>query len=519
MLVDAQSLADRTTLEADVCVVGAGPAGLTIARELDAAGLRVCLVESGGLTHEPEPQQLSELASPEGEIVPPAMHRRRQFGGNANLWRVGRRPWRSLVRYLPLDPLDFAARSWVPDSGWPFTRSALDPYYARAHRVAGLGAYHYDPSSLVAPDATPLPLDPASVRASVEWFGTADPFLSDARGALEHSASTTVLYHASVVAIEAGGRSDRIERVSVAAGNGRRHAVAAEAFVLAAGGIENARLLLDGSERHPHGIGNERGLVGRYFMDHLHLRGVLVPHDRRLFETAGLYDVRSDGQGRMAGCKLNLTDAVMQRDGLLNGALKLDANLGSQSRRWRAGTYTRFALKHRQLRPSAFGWSTLPKASARFRDFSVHLQIELAPARENRVTLADERDGLGRRRARVRWHWDDLSRTSAVRARRRFAEAFASAGVGALRFPDDDPPRPPHREGINHHIGTTRMHVDPRQGVVDASCRVHEVENLFVAGSSLFPTGGYANPTLTILALSIRLADHLRATLAPTVRA
>lgn len=510
MLLDARSLADRSTIETDVCVVGAGPAGITIARELAGSGVRVCLVESGGVRHERDVQELSRLAPCDGEIEPPPQNRRRQFGGNANLWRAGHRPWRSLVRYLPLDEIDFAPRPWVPHGGWPFARSALDPYYARAHRMAGVGEYCYDARVVSDGSAAPLPLDPGEIRTSVEWFGTSRPFLDEARVALERSANVTVLCHATVVGLEAHAAGARVERVRLADGDGRALSVAASMFVLAAGGIENARLLLDSGERRPAAIGNERGLLGRYFMDHLHLRGVLVPSDPRLFETAGLYDVRADASGRIAGCKLNLTDAVMENDRLLNGALKIDANIASQTRVAAAGTYARLALRHRQLRPSYFGWSTLPRNASRFRDFSVHLQVELAPDPENRVTLADERDALGRRRARVSWRWDDLSRSSAVRARRRFADAFARAGVGTLRFPDDDPPRAPHREGVNHHIGTTRMHDDPRQGVVDANCRVHETENLFVAGSSVFPTGGYANPTLTILALSIRLADHLR---------
>jgi choline dehydrogenase-like flavoprotein len=516
MLVDANALADGSALEAEVCVVGSGPAGITLARELIGAGVSVCLVESGGIRYEQEAQELSQLADGEGEIAPAPQNRRRQFGGNANLWRAGRRPWRSLVRYLPLDELDFEPRPWVPDGGWPFGRQALDPFYVRAHRAAALGPYRYDVSAIAAADAPELPLDRSRVRTSVEWFGTSRPYIRDGLDELRRATESRVLYHATAIGLEV--RGGRVAGVRVRSPNGKTHTVGASQVVLSAGGIENARLLLDGTDRVPVGVGNACGLVGRFFMDHLYVRGVFVPRDRSLFERMALYDVRADGNGRVAGCKLNLTDDVMAGDGLLNAALKLDART-LRSRLAALDTYARFALKHRQLRPSYFGWSTLPRPTSRFGDFTVLLQIELAPVRENRIELAPERDALGRRRARVVWRWDDLSRRSVIMTRRHFVDAFASAGLGELRFPDEDPPAMPHREGINHHIGTTRMHDDPECGVVDSNGRVHGMDNLFVTGSSVFPTGGYANPTLTIVALAIRLADHLRSIVRPAAAA
>lgn len=511
MLLDARALADGSCLECDVCIVGAGPAGLTLAHEMDGAGLRVCVVESGGPRFEPDAQELSRMASVDTDLAPAAHNRRRQLGGNAHLWRLGRRPARSAIRLLPLDEIDFARRPWIPASGWPFGRRELDPYYARAHRLLGIGAYEYSVAQVERPGARPLPLDSAVVRTSVERFGTSKPFLGDCIAAVRRSADVTILAHATAGALEEGANAGRVERLHVACLNGRKHSVAGQFFVLAAGGLENPRLLLLSRGRRAAGIGNDYDLVGRYFMDHLLVKGTFVPADPRLLEQAALYDVRAQEDGRVVGCKLNLTAATLERESLLNGALKLEAQ--APPRPWHrfADTNVRLMLRHRQLRPSLDGWSALSGNARRFRDFAVYLQVELAPDPENRVLLAKDQDLFGRPLPAVRWKWDGLSRRSALRTGQLLAAAFARAGLGTLLLPQEDPPPLAHREGFNHHMGTTRMHADPAQGVVDGDCRVHGVSNLFVAGSSVFPTGGYANPTLTIVALAIRLADRLRA--------
>jgi choline dehydrogenase-like flavoprotein len=516
MLVDANSLPERSVVEADVCIVGAGPAGLTLARELSGERFRVCVVESGGTGFEPETQELARLASADSDLSPAYQNRRRQLGGNAHLWRLGRRPARSLIRYLPLDEIDFVHRPWVPHSGWPFGRAELDPYYARAHRLLGIGPFDYSLAEGARAGAPALPLDPERARTSVEWFGTSEPFLGGCLGELRRSANVTLLSHASAGALEERPSGERIERLSIDCLDGKRLSLAASVFVLAAGGIENPRLLLLSDSRRTQGIGNAHGLVGRHFMDHLLVKGVLVPTDRRLFDSCALYDVRTVADGRVMGCKLNLTAAVVERERLLNGALKLEAQAAPRPLLNFADTYVRLMLRNRQLRPPLNGWSALGGKARRFGEFSVYLQIELAPDPANRVMLAAERDRFGRPRAAVRWKWDALTRRSVLRTGQLLDETFAQAGLGRLVLPQADPPPLPHREGFNHHMGTTRMHVDPRQGVVDRDCRVHGVTNLFVAGSSVFPTGGYANPTLTIVALAIRLADHLRGVMGST---
>jgi choline dehydrogenase-like flavoprotein len=138
-------------------------------------------------------------------------------------------------------------------------------------------------------------------------------------------------------------------------------------------------------------------------------------------------------------------------------------------------------------------------------------QIEMAPDRDNRVTLSDQVDMLGQRRADLHWKWSEVDIRSARLSQQLYAEELARAGVGELELPSPEHPvEVLSPAGIYHQLGTTRMHRDPSGGVVNGDCRVHTVPNLFVAGGAVFPTGGYANPTLTIVALSLRLADHLK---------
>jgi choline dehydrogenase-like flavoprotein len=157
------------------------------------------------------------------------------------------------------------------------------------------------------------------------------------------------------------------------------------------------------------------------------------------------------------------------------------------------------------------GWSRLPANDRRFEVVDMVHQVEQAPDPNNRVTLGEQRDELGMPLARVSSQWSEVDLNSLRRNRRLLAEQLERAGIGRVIDPTADGPPSLHQlGGMHHHMGTTRMHVDPARGVVDSNLRVHGVDNLFVAGSSVFPTAGYANPTLTLLALSIRLADHLR---------
>jgi choline dehydrogenase-like flavoprotein len=543
VIVDARQLADGSQLASHVCIVGAGPAGTTIACELAGTPWRVCLVESGGLDVDAGAQTLAGPAH-DGDFFPPASAFHRQLGGVANVWNVRITEAGGGCRFVPLDPIDFEPRDWVPSSGWPLSRDDLEPYYPRALRVCGVDDGSYRLDDWVSASRPALPFDPARITTSIEHFGQADVFTRDAPAALERAANVDILIHATVTALEEDGVGPAVTRVRLVTASGREHTIAATLFVIAAGGVENPRLLLLSNASRSAGLGNHHDLVGRFFMDHHNVRaGFLVPTSRRLLETADLYDLRLV-RGKPIMGKLRIAERLMREARLLNAAVRLQPGqalhriraVGSLRRVRRDGLdgprdavpiardvvadSPRLAVAAlRALAPRArrgfYGWSELRAKRWRFDGFNVEIQVEHAPDPANRVVLGRERDPLGLPRAAIHWRWGSVDLDSLGRVQAILAEECARAGLGRLELsPSDVDPTVTAPGGIHHHMGTTRMHADERHGVVDADCRVHGVPNLFVAGSSVFPTGGYANPTLTIVALAIRLADHLKVLMA-----
>jgi choline dehydrogenase-like flavoprotein len=563
MLNDARSLAPDAVLEADICIIGGGPAGITIALELARRGVDTLVLEGGGRELDPAAQSLAE-GQTRGDCYPPLEEtRRRQLGGTPHLWNT-RLGDQFGFRAAPLDAIDFERRDWVPGSGWPFGLEELEPYYRRAQEVSGLGRYAYDGASWASADAPQLPLDPETCNTSVWQFSPLHHFTEKLVGEVERSPRITVWTHANVTELETDEASGSVTRVRASTPDGKPFGVRARTVVMATGGIENARLLLLSDRVQQAGLGNAHDLVGRYFMEHQVVTGgILTPSDRAIFDSAALYDERPVGGTWVLG-QVRFNEAVMRRERLFNlsfalyprhprhhrirddaihsfealakGALRLrpPADAGQHLRRvlgsW---DYVGASILRKASGQRLFshfvrgpdlvegdGWSALPDRRRRFGAFAVLLHTEQVPHPDNRVVLTGERDRLGCRRAELQWRWREADRDNVTRAQRLFAAEIERAGLGSYAPATDADGGPVLRAaGLHHHMGTTRMDPDPKKGVVDGNGRVHGVGNLFVAGCSVFPTGGYINATLTIIALSLRLADHLasRAGGAPVV--
>jgi choline dehydrogenase-like flavoprotein len=523
MLRDARELDDASTIECDLCIIGAGAAGITLARSFAGGALSVCLLESGGLDYEPEIQALYEgqnVGLPYYELD---ICRLRFFGGSTNHWAG---------RCRPLDELDFEPRPWVPLSGWPIAKADLEPFYREAQTLCQLGAYDYTPEPWLDPGQAALPFDPAKLVSRVWQFSPPTFFGERYRPDLAGAANLDVLLHASVVDITAGENGAEVQSVQFATLAGKRGTVRARRYVLACGGLENPRLLLAANPQMAAGLGNQHDMVGRCFMEHPHMNAARALVSDPL--VLAFYTKGHSVQGlEVVGC-LNQSPARQQAEQLLNfDSLFTVDNIGESGyaalrRIWNAA--------ERGAWPddlSADLWEALIDIDdtaaglmGRFgiRDyradnasFLMWCAAEQAPNPDSRVRLGGQRDALGMPRIEVDWRLTELDKRSLQAGHQAVAEELGRTGLGRLQIDPwltaDLTSWAPELDGGHHHMGTTRMSADPAKGVVDADCRVHGMANLYVAGSSVFSTSGSANPTLTIVALALRLAGHLRQSL------
>lgn len=510
MILDARSLPADTSIDADIVVVGAGAAGITIARELAGTRHRVVVLESGGFEFGADTQALYAGEVVDDRYDPLDATRLRYFGGSTNHWEGNCRPF---------DDIDFEPRSWLPHSGWPFRRAALVPYYPRAEALCETGAFDYGDSGWPGDgDDAPLAFDSRRIQTGIYRRGPPTRFGQAYRQDLVRADNVTVYLHANVVEIETDKTAASVTGLRCATLVGGTFRVTGYRYVLACGAIENARLMLLSDRHRPGGLGNDNDLVGRFFTDHR-----LVASSRLALSDPNTA-LRAYDTGRRVHGMLILPADVQRREELLNITVMLQA-VGRRS----AGVASLKSIT------DAVGEGSLPDdlgahvrnvagdidgvGQALFRRLfggrpqigflNFHSRVEPAPNPDNRVTLADARDSLGLRRARVDWRLGERELRSIRRTHELIGLEAGRAGIGRVQVDVSADTWLGRSINSGHHIGTLRMHDDPRQGVVDANCRVHGVGNLYVAGSAVFPTAGCSNPTLTLVALAFRLAKHL----------
>ncbi|ODT65284.1 MAG: hypothetical protein ABS75_32285 [Pelagibacterium sp. SCN 63-23] len=524
MLTSLNTQDEGTTLTAPICIVGAGAAGITLALELAEAGIDCLLLEGGGLEFEDLSQALYEGSVTGLGQTDIAYSRLRQFGGTTGHWTG---------LCAPLSHIDFEARNGVPHSGWPIQRADLDPFYERAQTYLQLGPYAYDVQDWAqAIDGTPWPLDPMLVESTVYQNSPPTRFAEVYQDAIARSERIQCFYHANVTDLEIN-EAGAVTRAKLVSFDGRTVFAEARHFILACGGVENARLLLNFDKQRSKGLGNENDLVGRYFMDHMNCTlGEIVPADPQV--NIDFYQQHNADHVPLL-IALRLTDEVLRRENVLHTSVFLDPVWESESHNddfrdhsWLAFSAIARAFAKGQIpdqlwprlctiakAPGAVATGIYRNAMRRFvpEGSLVTLRLrqdaEQSPNPDSRVFLNGQRDSLGLRRVTLDWRLTDHDLLSLRRTHEIIGQAVGAAGLGRLRLGIDDPPSFDQIFTGYHHMGTTRMHSDPRRGVVDANCKVHDLANLHIAGSSVFTTGGTANPTLTITALAIRLADHL----------
>ncbi|MDA8708221.1 GMC family oxidoreductase [Hellea sp.] len=519
MLIDLEKVDGSTSIEADICVIGAGVAGQTFACALKGTNLKVVLLESGDKDFRRDTEQLSDGQNLGFDYYDLKTSHLRMFGGTAAIWGG---------RCAELDDIDFEKRDFLPHSGWPVTKSDLDPYYAEAFDQLGLER----PVGLWEKlGQTRPPFDTEKIEAGLWVFDEkGERFAATDQPCLEHC---DIVLNATVTEI-AKSENGEVHSVTARSLKDTVMTVKAKTFVLAAGAIQSARLLLAAGG----GLGNQHDQLGRYFMEHPHARGGEVITDN-VARALTLLPRALRRKGKRYAAYMRPSEDFQREEGILNTSLsltlrrregekmesyrsavgKLKHDLPS-SRLWRQLYHGAKALAVRGLEATD-PWSSVlnHKLSGGKTGIFAVIRAEQSPNPDSRVLLSEERDELGMPKANLDWQLQEIDRYSVRRLMETLKDEFTRLGFGDVKPSEwlydsstlwkSDPLISAHPIGGYHHMGGLRMSAAPKHGVVDANCRVHNSPNLYVAGSSVFPTGGWANPTITIMALALRLADHL----------
>ena len=551
MILDANDLADGKTVRADVCIVGAGAAGISMALQFIGSGVEVLLLESGGVAEEPATQALYAGTVADERLHSPAdRYRQRRFGGTTGIWGG---------RCLPFDPIDFEPRDYVPHSGWPFALEALLPYYPLANRLCEAGEFAYTAAAAFRDGGRPMIEGFQSNYFSsdtLERFSCPTDFGARYVEQLRSAPNISVILHANVTAVRLQADGKRVASLDVRTLRGKRLQAQAAHFVLATGGLEVARLLLASRDIQADGIGNRHDVVGRYYM--CHLAGAIGALKIQKPPASVHHGYEISPEGIYCRRRLALRPEVQRSQRLGNFVARLHHPRITDPAHRSAVLSLLYLAKplvpyeyrkrlhgdgHESLRnwlrhvgnvvtgpfeAMAFAWHLLRDRKLAKRKYptiivkskanlySVDFYAEQQPDPASRVMLDEGApDALGMPRLRIDWRYTAGDVDTVKRAVALLAAEFERTGVGRLEYEPQAVEAEMTRDGAlgGHHIGTARMGSDPRNSVVDLDCRVHGIDNLFVASSATFPTSSQANPTLTIVALSLRLTEHLRSLL------
>jgi choline dehydrogenase-like flavoprotein len=502
MLIDAEQLQDDSRIDADIVIVGGGVAGLSLARQLADDGHDVAVLESGGEKPDDRTQALYKgrmtlsgagTSRDLGDYL--TASRVRCYGGSGNVWggKCG-----------PLDPMDFERRAWIPHSGWPVDRRQMQPYYDRA--CALLEMERFDgPNGGIAGIRdgvfagrselfTPRPRRYTNYTG-LSGSGNYDRFK---RAASQHARVRNYL-RANVTHIGLARNGRAVDALGLRCLNGRRITARARAYVLATGGIENVRLLLASNQVHRNGIGNHSDWLGRAFAGHSTISREATPAFLLMRSRLELTLYNNEPRDR-AHLVMGASDLAQRR---MQG-VNFTTTLGRRVQNAPATTHALQTL------------AAVLAGSKEQTHLDAFFMLEQTPNRSSRVSLVDEPDELGMPRVQVDMRYNDLELDWLERMVSALARELGRLGLGRAQWAAGRDELISLMNLSRHHMGATRMSVSAADGVVDENCRVHGVGNLYVAGSSVFPTSGIVNPTLTLLALAFRLGDRLSAVLRNT---
>ncbi len=550
---DARQLADGEVLECDVCIVGAGPVGISITRQFVDSDLKVIHLESGGIMLGDHADDLSEPASEGPYGTTSFITNVRHYGGNSNAWNIIRNDGIMGVRFATFQDVDFETRPGIPDSGWPIKPADIAPYIKRAASLWELAPDGFKPGEEFTTDTVKKIQAKATLETSMFQFPDAALARIEFRKVIDAAPNIETLYHATATQIIPNAGDTGAEAVIIKPSAKKEAKIKAKAVIISASGMGSCQLLLSSPTKAGHEFGNQGGALGRYIIDHpLVSGGDIILNNRTDLDDMLLYDI-DHRRGASSMGYLHLSKDLVMREEIPNlnmmlfprgaGHKQASAKLQMHQRAHQSAVRTRNALRRRQIpalkdvfytaigmplilgdiirlytdpqiNPGRGGWDKKGLPSKRFDRLEVVHSVEQLPHRDNRMYLSEETNRLGLRRITFDYQIHDSDYAAFKRFQDVMGKAVAEAGFGTFKpYRDKDDNIDMVSMSCGHHMGMTRMGADPATSVTDGDCRVHGTDNLYVACSGLYPTGGSANPTFLAISLGIRIADRLKASL------
>ncbi len=502
MLYNSKLINSEDPIQGDICIIGAGPAGISMALELESFGKNVILVESGDFSYNSNFQALNDGFVSGVNYFPLQSTRVRMFGGTGQIWGG---------MCSPLDTVDFEERHWVPHSGWPIKKMDLDPYYNKAHYYLGLEeiCYEFEFWKNKLTDVTTFSFFDQTFYNKM-WQYSTIKFKDRYKSSIVNSQKIIHINRSTFSKFIFDDNISSTKSAVFITKNSKTFYVNCKYYVLACGGIENARILLNS---HPKI--NENDLVGRFFMEHIE-----IPIGDLHFFNKHNFKLYTWTYGKTkASAEIAMSSEFQRLHSILNGTISLEPLILSQMRKSKSETW-KYKDPFRSRMNAFENWS---KASMFYENntmleskFRLNLRLEQSPNPNSRITLSNSSDYFGVAKPILHWELTDLEKRSILTIIRLFSQKVGANNLGRIKvkeFIEDLSPYfnwPKETSGGFHHMGTTRMSLNSSEGVVDLNCKLFHIDNLYVSGSSVFSTSGAPNPTLTIIALALRLAEHLK---------
>jgi choline dehydrogenase-like flavoprotein len=517
-LIDARQLKDQQLLNADVCIVGAGAAGITLARSFANQKFEVLLIESGGFELEGQTQSLYAGKNLGLLYHPLSACRLRFFGGTTNHWSGYCRS---------NDEIDYEGRPELGLPKWPVGHNELSPFIEQVGKELNIDSGENDARAVISQkgwDSDALLYDKDIETKSFQLVQNRR-LGPRYKTELTKQSNLRIVHHLNLKEVSLEELGESVEKLNCKTLNEKEIFVKAKKYIIACHGIENARILLASNSVQKSGIGNEYDHVGRYFMDHIHI------HASRFYPSKKFPQIYDWAQAYRDHLNINLsfTDDFQRANKLLSyycrfrPAVYSDTETDSEFH-FLMSNYSRKG--DLEFLKTFFSAMKSPLSGLKYLSSKRHLKyflplyfnldhrIEQAPNRNSRVVLSDRLDEIGNRIADLDWQINEYDVDSFKRGQDYIVKKLSALGWGRFQLEDIDSVMVKNKvAGHYHQIGTTRMSEDPKNGVVDNNCKVHGVDNLYIAGSSVFPTAGYSGPTMILMALALRLSEHLKAEL------